>query len=82
MAIYTKHERGSMSRQGKISLISIVVTIVLSTLTIAFTIGAVPYKAGALVERVEVCESKFEKLDKVADDVSYIRGWIDSQKEK
>jgi hypothetical protein len=70
-----------VSRIQKFNMVGAVVAIIVSTLTIAITVGAIPYKAGGLVKRMDICESKFGKLDKVADDVAYIRGWIDSRKE-
>ena len=70
-----------MSRMQKFNMAAAITAVMVSIITIVLTVGAIPFKAGGLVERVEVCESKLDKVDQVAEDVSYIRGWIDSRKE-
>jgi len=68
-----------MSPKQKIASTSVKMAVLLSAITILFTVGSIPYKAGSLEERISECEHKVDKIDQIEKDVSYIRGWVDSQ---
>lgn len=68
-----------MSTKQKLGYISSIAAIVISGATLLFSSIIIPYKAGSVVERVEACEEKVYKIDEIAEDVSYIRGWIDNE---
>lgn len=67
-----------MSEKQRLGFISSVVAISVSSVTLLTTLGFLPYKAGEIMKRIEQCEEKTSKVDKIAEDVAYIRGYIDS----
>jgi hypothetical protein len=68
-------------KQRLITLSSIA-ALLISFGTIVFTVGSLPFEAGAVMNRLENCEKGLDKIDQMIEDIAYIRGWVDSEKGK
>lgn len=66
-----------MSEKQKLGFASAIVAITISVITFGMTFGVIPFKAGEVIKRVEVCEKEIDKIDQISSDISYIRGVLD-----